>query len=93
MSDKQTAMNNVHFDQSGFGSKKITYRYAKQIDSSVNMSDIDAFLRNTLNKETTQMILFLCCSWGVLRISNLFTVFKWFGNSTIWSWYGLYWYA
>ena len=51
MSDKQNTINRIYFDRSGFSSKKMTYQYAKNMDSSIKMSDIEKLFKDNVEQK------------------------------------------
>ena len=48
MSDYQHNTNQVYFDRKGFSSKQVTLQYAKQIDKTINIADMDEFFRTNV---------------------------------------------
>ena len=51
MSDKQSIINKIYFDKSGFGSKKITFEDTRKIDKSIKMTDIDEFFKKNIKQQ------------------------------------------
>ena len=48
MSNKQKIINDIYFDRSGFGSKAITLKDAKQKDKSITAEDVNEFFRKNV---------------------------------------------
>ena len=48
MSDKQKIINDIYFDRSGFGSKKITLEDSRKKDASITMDDVNKFFRENV---------------------------------------------
>ena len=45
---KQKIINDIYFDRSGFGSKQVTLKDAKEKDSSIKMSDVERFFKENV---------------------------------------------
>ena len=45
MSEKQTILDNVYFDRSGFGSKATTLKDARVKDKTITMADVEEFFK------------------------------------------------
>ena len=48
MSDKQKIIHDIYFDRSGFGSKAITLKDAKQKDKTITADDVNKFFRENV---------------------------------------------
>ena len=46
--NKQKIINDIYFDRSGFGSKQVTLKDAKEKDSSIKMSDVERFFKENV---------------------------------------------
>ena len=46
--NKQKIINDIFFDRSGFGSKQVTLKDAKEKDSSIKMSDVERFFKENV---------------------------------------------
>ena len=49
MSDKQKIIADIYFDRSGFGSKAVTLKDAKQKDRSITMADVEEFFSKNID--------------------------------------------
>ena len=48
MKVRQKIINDIYFDRSGFGSKQVTLKDAKENDSSIKMSDVERFFKENV---------------------------------------------
>ena len=48
MADKENIINDIYFDRSGFVSKQVTLKDAREKDSSITMSDVEKFFKENV---------------------------------------------
>ena len=51
MSEKQTIINDVYFDRSGFGSKATTLKDARAKDKTITMADVEEFFKRNVEEK------------------------------------------
>ena len=47
-SEKQKIINDIYFDRSGYGSKVVTLKDAREKDKSITKEDVEEFLRKNV---------------------------------------------
>ena len=49
--DKQKIISDIYYDKSGYGSKGITLKDARQKDKTITMSDVNEFFENNIEEK------------------------------------------
>ena len=57
MSSKQEIIGTKYFDKSGFGSKAVTLKDAREKDKSIKMEDVKEFLERLLSRKNSCEVL------------------------------------